>query len=135
MRATGKSRIKNPCYAKQLIDFQGLNVDDNVYPTDIDALIEYHDSEYILLEVKYKNTRVPYSQRVAMQRMIDDFSKIGKKAIAIIGEHSVTDTMQPIVAADCNVREIYYGDEGIWRAPNRPLVVRQAVDEFHNTYM
>ena len=135
MRATGKSRIKNPCYAKQLIDFQGLNVDDNVYPTDIDALIEYHDSEYILLEVKYKNTRVPYSQRVAMQRMIDDFSKIGKKAIAIIGEHSVTDTMQPIVAADCNVREIYYGDEGIWRAPNRPLVVRHAVDEFHNTYM
>lgn len=135
MRATGKSRIKNPCYAKQLIDFQGLNVDDNVYPTDIDALIEYHDSEYILLEVKYKNTRVPYSQRVAMQRMIDDFSKIGKKAIAIIGEHSVTDSSQPIIAADCNVREIYYGDEGIWRAPNRPLVVRQAVDEFHNTYV
>lgn len=135
MRATGKSRIKNPCYAKQLIDFQGLNVDDNVYPTDIDALIEYHDSEYILLEVKYKNTRVPYSQRVAMQRMIDDFSKIGKKAIAIVGEHSVTDAAQPIIAADCNVREIYYGDEGIWRAPNRPLVVRQAVDEFHNTYM
>lgn len=130
---TGKSRIKNPCYAKQLIDFQGLNVDDHIYPTDIDALIEYHDSEYILLEVKYKGARVPYSQRIAMQRMIDDFAKIGKSAIAIIGEHAITDPNQLIVAADCAVREVYYGSEGIWRAPDRPLVIRQAVDEFHGS--
>lgn len=66
--------------------------------------------------------------------MIDDFTKIGKKAIAIVGEHNTNDVQKPIIAADCTVREIYYGEEGIWRAPNRPITVRQAVDEFHEVH-
>lgn len=74
---------------------------------------------------------MPFSQRVAIQRMVDDFTKLGKRAIAIIGEHHITDSRKPIVAADCNVREVYYGGEGIWRAPSRKMVVGQAVDEFH----
>ena len=48
--------------------------------TDIDGLIEYHDSEYILLEVKHKDARVPYGQRLAIQRMVDDFTKAGTSA-------------------------------------------------------
>ena len=47
-----KSKILNPKRMKQLIDFKGLELDNGIYPTDIDGLIEYHDSEYILLEVK-----------------------------------------------------------------------------------
>ena len=46
-----KSKILNPKRMKQLIDFKGLELDNGIYPTDIDGLIEYHDSEYILLEV------------------------------------------------------------------------------------
>ena len=134
MVVTEGSRIKKPYYAKQLIDFQGLEIDNGIYPTDIDALIEYHDAEYILLEIKYQKSRVQYSQRIAIQRMIDDFTKIGKKAIAIIGEHCIADVQKPIIAADCIVREIYYGEEGIWRAPNRPLLVKQAVDELHGVH-
>ncbi len=131
MTGTNGSRIKQPKYAKQLIDFDGLQIEENIYPTDIDAIIEYHNGEYIIVEVKYKKTRMPFSQRVAIQRMVDDFTKLGKKAIAIIGEHHITDSRKPIVAADCNVREVYYGDEGIWRAPVRKMVVGQAVEEFH----
>ena len=55
-----KSKILNPKRMKQLIDFKGLELDNGIYPTDIDGLIEYHDSEYILLEVKHKDARVPY---------------------------------------------------------------------------
>lgn len=54
-----KSKILNPKRMKQLIDFKGLELDNGIYPTDIDGLIEYHDSEYILLEVKHKDARVP----------------------------------------------------------------------------
>ena len=43
-----KSKILNPKRMKQLIDFKGLELDNGIYPTDIDGLIEYHDSEYIL---------------------------------------------------------------------------------------
>ena len=84
-----KSKILNPKRMKQLIDFKGLELDNGIYPTDIDGLIEYHDSEYILLEVKHKDARVPYGQRLAIQRMVDDFTKAGKKAVAIVCEHKV----------------------------------------------
>lgn len=132
MLDTEESRIRNPYYAKQLIDFQGLDLDGGLYPTDIDAIIEYHDMEYILVEVKYKNKRVPYSQKLALQRMIEDFTKAGKRAIALIAEHYESDPRKPVVAANCRVRELYYGEECQWRAPTRELTVRQAVDDFRN---
>lgn len=107
-------------------------MDDGLYPTDIDALIEYHDMEYILVEVKYKNKRVPYSQKLAIQRMIEDFTKAGKRAIALVAEHYESDPRKPVVAANCKVRELYYGEECQWRAPAYELTVRQAVDSFRN---
>lgn len=78
-----KSKILNPKRMKQLIDFKGLELDNGIYPTDIDGLIEYHDSEYILLEVKHKDARVPYGQRLAIQRMVDDFTKAGRRQLQL----------------------------------------------------
>ena len=134
MVVTEGSRIKNPYYARQLIDFQGLGLDGGIYPTDLDALIEYHDEEYILVEVKYKQKPVPYSQRLAIQRMVDDFTKAGKRAIALVAEHYDSDPRKPVIAANCRVRELYYGEECRWRAPTHELTVRQAVDDFRNIH-
>lgn len=125
-----KSKILNPKRMKQLIDFKGLELDNGIYPTDIDGLIEYHDSEYIILEVKHNKAKVPWGQRLALQRMVDDFTKAGKKAVAIVCEHSVDDTNKPVVAAVCNVRELYYSGEKRWRPPDSPMTVRQAVNNF-----
>ena len=125
-----KSKILNPKRMKQLIDFKGLKLDNGIYPTDIDGLIEYHDSEYIILEVKHNKAKVPWGQRLALQRMVDDFTKAGKKAVAIVCEHSVDDTNKPVVAAVCNVRELYYGGEKRWRPPDSRMTVRQAVNNF-----
>lgn len=55
-----KSRILNPKRMKQLIDFKGLELDGGIYPTDIDGIIEYRDSEYIILEVKHSKVKVPW---------------------------------------------------------------------------
>ena len=134
MVVTEGSRIKNPYYAKQLIDFQGLELDGGIYPTDIDALIEYNDSEYILLEVKFEKAKVPYGQRLAIQRMVDDFTKAGKRAIALVAEHSGSDPRIPVIAANCRVRELYYGEESRWRAPTHELSVREAVDDFRSIH-
>lgn len=115
---------------KQLVDFQGLDVDGYIYPTDIDGLIEYKDSEYIIFEVKLSGAEVPMGQRLALQRMVDDFTKVGKQAVALICEHTVWDSDKPVVAAWCKVREIYYGEEKKWRAPTNEITVREAVDSF-----
>lgn len=125
-----KSKIMNPKRMKQLIDFKGLELDGGIYPTDIDGLIEYHDSEYIILEVKHDNAKVPWGQRLALQRMVDDFTKAGKKAVVIVCEHDIDDTDKPVVAAVCNVRELYYGGEKKWRPPDEPMTVRQAIVGF-----
>ena len=124
------SRINNPYRMKQLIDFKGLEVDGYIYPTDIDGLIEYKDSEYILFEVKYGSAEVPLGQKLAIQRMVDDFTKVGKQAVAFVCEHTVRDANKPVVAAWCKVREIYYGKEKQWRAPDNEITVREAVDSF-----
>ena len=115
---------------KQLIDFKGLAVDGNIYPTDIDGLIEYKDAEYIIFEVKYGDAEVPFGQRLALQRMVDDFTKAGKQAVVFICEHTVRDANKSVVAAWCKVREIYYGKEKEWRAPDSEISVRAAVDSF-----
>lgn len=125
-----KSKIKNPKRMKQLIDFQGLKYDRGIYPTDIDGLVEYKDSEYIIFEVKHENAEVPYGQRLALQRMVEDFTKAGKRALAIVCEHHITNPDKPVIAAKCDVREIYYGEEHCWRSPNHKITVRQAIDEF-----
>lgn len=130
MGETEESRIKQPHYAKQLIDFCGLELDGGLYPTDIDALIEYKDMEYILIEIKYKKKRMPFSQRIAIQRMVDDFTKAGKRAIALVAEHDSSDPEIPVIAANCRVRELYYGEENIWRSPVCEMNVREAVDGF-----
>lgn len=125
-----KSRIKNPSRMKQLIDFSGLELDGGIYPTDIDGLIEYHDSEYIIIEVKHGKANVPIGQRLALQRMVEDFTFAGKQAIAIVCEHEVDNVNQPVVAADCIVREFYYGGEHMWRPPDNKMNVRELVDAF-----
>lgn len=134
MVVTEESRIKNPYYAKQLVDFKGLGLDGGIYPTDIDALIEYRDLEYILVEVKYDKTNVPHGQRLALQRMVDDFTRAGKRAIALVAEHYNTNPREPIIAAGCVVRELYYGEERTWRAPSHSLTVREAVDDFRRIH-
>lgn len=125
-----KSRINNPQKMKQLIDFQGLAIDDYIYPTDIDGLIEYKDSEYIIFGVKYGDAEVPFGQKLALQRMVDDFTKSGKQAVVFICEHTVRNPDKAVIAAWCKVREIYYGGEKQWRKPNKEITVREAVDSF-----
>ena len=62
--------------------------------------------------------------------MVDDFTKIGKQAVAFVCEHTVRDPDKPVVAAWCKVREIYYGGEKQWRAPDADITVREAVNSF-----
>lgn len=130
-----ESRIHNPRRMKQLIDFKELCVDGCIYPTDIDGVIEYKDSEYILFEVKFENQEVPFGQKLALQRMVDDFTKAGKTAVALICEHRVKNAQRPVVAAWCKVREMYYGKEKQWRAPDNPITVGDAVRCFQKYSM
>jgi hypothetical protein len=124
-------RIKNIRKANQLIDFAGLQLKEHIYPTDIDGLIEYNDSEYVLFEIKYKNSEVPKGQKLALERMVNDFRKLGKEAIAIVCEHDTKDPEKPVIAADCRVREVLTsGSE--WNKPDSVMSLKDAIQMFQD---
>lgn len=115
---------------KQLLRFDSLYYGDNITPMDVDGLIEYHDKKRVLLEIKRKGVRVLEGERIALQRMVDDFSTAGKESIAIVADHTVFDTHEDVDVADCLVREIYHSGERKWRPPKKLITVRSALDSF-----
>ena len=99
--------------SRQIIDFGGLRYK-NITPTDVDGLIEYKGKAYVLMEMKYGKAEMPYGQRLAIERMIDDFSKSGKIATAFLCEHYVENPNEDIDASKTIVRECYYN--GKWHS-------------------
>lgn len=121
---------KNPKRGKQLLLFDGLNYDAKVAPMDLDGLIEYHDKKRVLIEVKLKNTPVPDGERIALERMINDFAVAGKIAMAIIADHSIFNAEKDVLVGDCIVREIYHSNEKRWRPPKVLMTVKMLMDAF-----
>ena len=121
---------RNPNRGRQLLLFDSLNYDANVAPMDLDGLIEYHNRKRVLIEVKLQNTPVPYGERTALERMVNDFSIAGKEAIAIIADHKVFDTKEDVMVKDCLVRELYHSRERQWRPPKKMMTVQMLLDSF-----
>lgn len=119
--------IYNPKKARQLLLFEDISKD-GVGMTDIDGLIEYKDRALILFEVKYRGKEVPIGQRLVLERMVNNASKAGKLAIAVVAEHEVEDPDEPVMMRNCNVRELYYGLEKTWRKPRRELTAGEITD-------
>ena len=102
--------IQNRKRAKQLIDFTGLKFG-NIYPTDIDGVIEYKNKAIALFELKHGDAELPEGQRLALRRMIDDSRAAGKEAVLFICEHYVDDCNKDIDASETIVRKFYYNGE------------------------
>ena len=114
---------------KQLLRFDGISFG-NVTPMDIDGLIEWHDKKRVLLEIKRKGVYVLGGERLALERMVNDFQTAGKESLAIIADHTVFNTNDDVKVEDCVVREIYYSKEKVWRPPKKIMTVRTILDSF-----
>lgn len=110
---------------RQLLRFDGLEFDNNITPMDVDAYIEYHDNKRVLIEVKMKGVKMLWGQRIALERMCNDFTRAHKDAIVLVAEHTEFDKSHDIQLADCVIRELYYGKERRWRPPKKMMTVEQ----------
>ena len=115
--------------ARQLLRFDGLRYG-NVTPMDVDGLIEWKNRKRAILEVKMKNVKVLDGERLALERMVNDFYHAGKEAIAIVADHTVFDAKEDVMVKDCLVREIYHSSEKIWRPTNRMMTVEMLLSYF-----
>ena len=84
-------------------------------PTDIDGLIEWRDKAYIIIEVKKEGTPLHRGQKLAIERMVRDFQRLGKEACAILVMHNVFDVQKSVFVAEHRVTAVYNGKA--WRQP------------------
>jgi len=100
--------IRNRQYGTQVQDFSGLRFG-NITPTDLDGLIEYKNRGYVLIETKYRDSKLPDGQRLALERLCDDLQRI-KPTLLIIAWH---ETDGDIDVAETSVAE--YRFKRKWR--------------------
>ena len=82
----------------------------NITPTDLDFFIEYQDKLFILGEVKYNYSNMPYGQELAFERLIDD---ITKPSLFIFGTYTDNDydNEERIILNKCKVIKYRYKKE------------------------
>ena len=110
------SIINNINHMKQVPDFTGCQ-NNNMHPTDIDAILEFDNKYLILFEAKHShNTNgLPTGQRLLLERIIDTWKECRVDAIAYLIEHSSTDEDTYEFLDDTIVTHYY---NGIWDAPD-----------------
>jgi hypothetical protein len=121
---------EHPNRGKQLLRFDGMRFLDSITPTDIDALIEVRNQIVVFFEAKLKDKEVPFGQKLALERLVKNAGMAGKHAIAIIGEHNVTDPSEDVFLKDLLVREVFTTERMQWRPPKRKLYAKEAADVY-----
>lgn len=94
--------------AKQIIDFHGLRLLGNITPTDSDGEIEYKNKAWVFIEIKQRGKKIPYGQKLALERKTDDIARGGKEAVLFVAEHDVWNVEMDVDAAACMVRSFYF---------------------------
>lgn len=111
---TKRGEIYNPGQSGQLRDYSGL-LFGNITPTDIDGIIEYKNIGYVIIELKYAETKIPFGQRLALERLTDDLQRSGKPAVCLIVIHE-TPELEIIDVGNSFVHEYRY--KGKWAELN-----------------
>lgn len=122
--------IRNKELASQVIDYEGV-MPPPLAPTDIDGIIEYKNKAYVIIEVKRNTKPIPTGQRIALERMANDFYKTGKDAIVLVVTHD-TPQNEVIYAAGEFVREYYDPAVKKWLPTNKAVTLKEFVTKFLN---
>ncbi len=78
---------------------------------DVDAIMDCHGKAWLVYECKYGDARPQNGQRLAIERMINDFTEGGRPAAAFICSHG---DEEPVYLKDCIVTGLYLAGTG-WK--------------------
>lgn len=119
-----RGQIFNRTRATQVRDFTGLRWG-NITPTDVDGLIDFQNSVFVLFELKRAGAEMPYGQELAIERTAALMNK-QKPTIAFLAEHQ--DDGPSIFAANAIVTSYFW--DGGWWDDGRGLSLKVAIDSF-----
>lgn len=112
---------------KQINDFSGLLRMRGIYPTDIDALIDYGGKSFIYIEGKVISTEFKKGQKMALENLVNSHDKAGHKSTAIVFRHD-TPATEPVMVASCIVETVYFG--GAWHEQKKTITVLQFIEKW-----
>jgi len=84
--ASGDTGIRNEGYMRQIKEFSGLRFG-SITPTDIDCFFDFSDGLFIFVELKHGDTKLPFGQKLALERLCDACESGGKKSCLIVARH------------------------------------------------
>ena len=120
---TNRGVLQYPQMSRQIVSFSGMRFGGNCTPTDVDMVVEYHDTVMIVYEFKLRDADMPYGQRTALTRIVDALTKAGKHSALFLCEHDVADPRDEINAAAAIVTRVYFG--GRWYTGRGRTVAEQ----------
>ena len=125
--------IKSESAFSQPLHFEGVqfNTECNaITPTDIDAVLEFRDKLFVLIEVKRRGVDMSTGQRCAYERICRaiDGSK-GKTCVAFFCWHDV-EKPRPVMLRDLYIKSFYWpGPSGYrWRESDRQRPVIKSIN-------
>lgn len=117
-----RGKIQNRKLAIQINDFSGLRFN-NITPTDIDGFIEYKGKLFIFIEVKLESAKIPFGQKLALERVA---GSCNKPSIVIIGRHKNTEG--DIEVGSCIVSEVRLKNK--WINTSKKPTVKEVIEWF-----
>ena len=124
-----RGKIQNREFASQIRDFTNLRWG-NTTPTDIDGFVEFGDKLFFVIEVKYNDTKLPYGQRLAIERLVDAIERSQRVCYGIVAIHK---TDGDIDVGGCEVVE--YRFQGEWHKPRKYVTVKVMIDYLHEKHI
>ena len=121
--------FRNKDYARQLKDFSGLRWK-SISPTDIDALLEFNNKLFILVETKFRDAPIPYGQLLALERVAGCIKDTGKAAIVCVTSHNEEGDID---MAQTIVRQ--YWENGAWEKEVPEINLKDFVDLMRGKYL
>jgi len=118
-----RGKIRNREYARQIKDYSGLKFG-TISPTDIDGFLDFGNTLFIIIEVKYKNANLSRGQKLAFERLCDNLQNSGKHTYLLIGTHN---SENDIDVAKCKLVKYRYKKE--WKYPKINITIRKVIDK------
>jgi len=129
-----RGQIKYPERAAQLRNFSGLNYG-KITPTDVDALLEFSDRLFVLMEFKCSGVLFERGQRLCFERLVNALAYTRRKSVVVLAEHD-TPIGEQIDCSKAIVTEFFEG--GQWhkrKNDGRQVTVREFIDFYYQTYV
>lgn len=120
------SKIRHRDQIQQIKDFSGLEWG-SIYPTDIDGYFEIGNNIFVFIELKYGGKELKAGQKLAFERLVDNFTELKKQAIFIIARHD-EEPENDIDVANCQVMK--YRKEEKWIDLKYKTTLKDFLDGF-----